>query len=354
MIRLALLLTLLTFVGHSKLPVWRARITKSFYVQCLKTTPDVKTKSEIQSLVCGRTLRNSTDQNSWKNLGLIHILVVSGGHLSVLAALLMHIVRSRRKRFLIGTVLTLFCLANQLQPPVLRALFEWSFRSVLGRRGWRSPEVSLMSTWFALPFSSTIYDLLSLALSFFASVAVEQTARTLHRRPILSLVALQVAVWWILLPLLFTLGLPHPLTSMTNLVLAPLLGATLIPFAMVTWASGLFPNLSGNAADPVGLGFLFDIAWSALSRFIHWLAEVLPAASPKLQGARPLLFGYEISGILLITLFCGTCALLIRSRRERRREGISKSRLVPITMIATALLLGIAVHREIANRISGL
>jgi hypothetical protein len=207
-----------------------------------------------------------------------------------------------------------------------------------------------VTTWLALPFSSTIFDLLSLALSFFASVAVEQTARRLHRHPLLSLVGLQIAVWWILMPLLFTMGLPHPLTTMTNIVLAPLLGATLIPFAMLSWASGALPAWSGLKDDPIYLGYAFDVVWKYVSIGVNWLAGVLPAATPKIKGTQPLLLGYEADTVLVFAVFCGTCALLIRARRDPRRMGVARSATQPAIFIAVAIAAAIILHQTMSVR----
>ena len=362
MIRLVLILSLFTIFGSSSLPKLRARFTLPFHAYCLKNTPSAQHKSEIQSLVCGSSLKNLSEQQDWKNLGLIHILVVSGGHLSILASLLMHMHRVPRRlatanqarlhpliMFSIAVMLILFCLANRLQPPVLRSLVEWLIRSRLSSRGWRPAEISLVSTWIALPFSSTIFDLLSLALSFFASVAVQQTSKALHRRPILQAISLQISVWWVLLPLLFTMGFPHPLTTMVNVVLAPVLGATLIPLAMLTWSSHIMPPLLGESNDPVLLGVLFDSTWRKLAIGIQWLAAELPSASPRIKGVQPLLLGPERTSTLILGLMCATCAILIRSRREVRRESIKKSRLKPFMISLGAIVIAVLVHRELSK-----
>ena len=293
--------------------------------------------------------------NSWRNLGLIHILVVSGGHLTILAALL-SVVRPRRDEnrlakkihtAFVGLILILFCLANELQPPVLRALLEWMLRKPFQRRGWRTPETALMATWFALPFSSSIYDLLSLALSFFASVTVEQTARRLHSHKWLQAVAIQHGVWWVLLPLLFTMGVPHPLTSMSNIVLAPMLGATVIPLAMITWLSGAFPNFSGTADDPIGLGYAFDFGWEKLNFALVHLADFLPQASPRINGAKPLIFGIEITIALLIAIAAATAALLVRSRREPRRQHLARSQIPTWLFLVAAFAASLFVHAQL-------
>ena len=360
MIRLALVLCLFSLLGFTHLPQWRARLSDPFHESCLKNAPSSLHKSVIQSLVCGSSLKNLSEQQNWKNLGLIHVLVVSGGHLSILAWLLMHmrklplfdrLIHPRAWTCAVGLILILFSLGNRLQPPILRALLEWMGRREFERRGWRPVEISLLSTWVALPFSSTIFDLLSLALSFFASLAVSQTAKTLHRKPILQAFTLQLAVWWILLPLLVTMGIPHPMTSFVNVLLAPLLGMTLIPLALLTWTSHLFPALSGKVSDPLFMGAVFDGAWRTTSSVIEWLSSLLPQASPTLQGVRALQLGFELTGILVAALTFTTGALLLRSRREARREEIRKSRLGPTLALTGAILLSILVHQEIIGRL---
>lgn len=377
MIRFALVCTFVTFVGYTTLPGLRAEFTAPLFQACLRNTPRVHFENEIQSLVCGSSLQNPASTGivacdaagivqAWRNLGLIHILVVSGGHLTILGAVISAIVSiivnlfrrifpenrrqavflRRASTLVVGLVLIGFSLANRLQPPVLRALLEWFGRRPLEQRGWRSPEVALISTWLALPFCSSIYDLLSLALSFFATVTVEQTARSLHRHKWLAAFALQTAVWWILLPLLFTMGVPHPLTSMLNLALAPLLGATLIPFAMLTWLSGSFPVFFVRD-DPVGLGYAFDWCWEKLSLCMRLLADFMPAASSRLPGQKPLLFGAESTTALLFATSLAIAALLIRSRRERRRESIENSPAISVCIVFVGFVLALIVHRQL-------
>lgn len=146
------------------------------------------------------------------------------------------------------------------------------------------------------------------------------------------------------MPLLFTMGLPHPLTTMTNIVLAPLLGATLIPLAMVTWLSGALPAVSGLSDDPLYLGYAFDVVWRHLSVGVRWLAGVLPAATPKITGTQPLLLGFEMSSVLMIAVFTATCALLIRARRERRREELTRSSFGSAMWVAAGLALAVLLH----------
>ncbi len=357
MIRLALTLTVFVFAGFTHLPKWSARISDPFHQHCLKFTPISKQRSEIRSLVCGSSLKNLTEQNAWKNLGLIHILVVSGGHLLILSELLtrffsalrkLHPIRTRNsflERQISVLMLIGFALANRLEPPVLRALLEWLLRSKLETRGWRKPEIALITTWIALPFASHATDLLSLALSFFASVAVHTgSSLALHdpKLPLRTLKALglQVAVWWLLLPWLFTIGLPHPITTLVNIALAPLLGATLIPLAMLA-----------TATSSRTLGSLFDFTWAETARLVRMLSDFLPEASSKISGAKVLSLQGELAVIFTISILSACGALLLRtpliSKSQAQGAEPNREKKKAAVIITTALILACVLHHTI-------
>lgn len=355
MIRLALALTVFIFIGFVHLPKWSARISEPFHQHCLKFTPISKQRSEIQSLVCGSSLKNLTERNAWKNLGLIHILVVSGGHLLILSELLTRGFSSLRKLGVIGArvatferlfsaiMLISFALANRLEPPVLRALLEWLLRSKLEVRGWRKPEIALVTTWIALPFVSHTSDLLSLALSFFASIAVQTSSSLAPGEQKtwsygLRSVALQVAIWWLLLPWLFTMGLPHPLTTLVNIALAPLLGATLIPLAMLA-----------TVTTSESLGIVFDFTWALASGLVGFLSSHLPESSSKISRVQVLSLHGELAVIFTLSILSISGALLLRSPRTSRTNAEKHAKKKAAVWITAALILGCLLHQTIKD-----
>lgn len=367
MIRLALTLSIVSFIGFTVLPKWRARISTPFHTSCLKFVPNSKQKSEIQSLVCGSSLKNLTGENGWKNLGLIHILVVSGGHLLILSALLSHAFHShlafrifgaslpRVRSFVSTFVLLLFALANRLEPPVLRAFLEWKLGPAFLTRGWRKPEIALMTTWIALPFSSESRDLLSLALSFFASIAIHAVPRFGTRpgflRRGLQALSLQITIWWLMLPWIFAMGLPHPVSTLTGILLAPLLGATLIPLAMTTTLLGALSRVGPTVIleSSLAAGYAFDQAWWLASELVGFFSNHLPAPSSKLSGVRIFALPSTLSAIFMLSFLSACGALLLRAprkSREQTEQGFGKN----ARFVFWALVAACALHRAMGIR----
>ncbi len=324
MIRMAVALSILTLVLHDSLPSWRAKFTRPIHQQCLKYTPhsEIEKVREIQqSLVCGKNLKMSESLQSWKDLGLIHILVVSGGHLTILSkmlmALMMFLTFGARTpaalgvvKFIVLIAVSALAVANQFEPPVLRAWLDYLFRPVFKRNGWQSNETSFATTWMALPAIADQADLLSLALSFFASVVVESVSQRHQDHPVLLAVSLQCLLWWALLPLLLPLGLPHPIATLTNVLLAPLIGAVLIPAALLSYLFQI------EFLDKI-LASLWLSIWQWTEKIVQFLGGHLPQAAPAMDFGRPRWTALTYAA--LITLGLSLIARTqVKSRLERR------------------------------------
>ncbi|MDZ4081926.1 MAG: ComEC/Rec2 family competence protein [Bdellovibrionales bacterium] len=352
MIRLAIALSILTLVLHSSLPSWRAKFTRPIHQQCLKYTPlsnsgDVRkeARNEIrevhQALVCGRNLKPSESLKNWKDLGLIHILVVSGGHLTILAKSLLAFLlllpsllklsvtrlttTVRVAKVLVFIAITLLALANQFEPPVLRAWLDHILRPALKKYGWQTTEGSFVTTWLALPAVSDESDMISLGLSFFASVVVESASERHYEHPLLLAVTLQTYLWWALLPFLLPFGLPHPIATLTNVILAPLLGAVLIPAALFTYL--------------LGLNEVFPWIWHATEWIIHSFAGWLPPAAPALPGST------RWTALTYCALITMALALISRDQRLSRWERKNQTTWPIWTAAAVSLAIATAAHQ---------
>jgi hypothetical protein len=346
MIRLAITLSILTLVLHSSLPSWRAKYTRPFHQQCLKFTPIQKlepsessSRAVHQALVCGRNLKSSDSLKNWKDLGLIHILVVSGGHLTILAKSLWLVLMfaalafnflSRRKfehrrflalhacKLLVFSAITALAIANQFEPPILRAWLDHMLRPTLKRHGWQANEGSFVATWLALPSIADESDLISLGLSFLASVVVESASRRQHDYPLLLAVTLQTLLWWALLPLLLPMGVPHPMATLSNVILAPLLGSVLIPIALFSFV--------------VGLEDIFPWVWRITEFIIQFFADILPEAAPAVPVK-----GSNWAGITTLSLTIMALAITSRSSTLSQWERKTSARW-PSWLAALALL----------------
>lgn len=351
---MAIALFVFSVTTYSHLPALRAHLSQPFHEHCLKSTPKFSNESDRriqQALVCGRNLNDQNDEyRSWRELGLIHVLVVSGGHLSILAVFVQGILRhifllpfSRvaiPPRYLHLTVqaltlmiITWLAAANRFEPPVLRAWIDFLLRARLKQNGYQGQETSLISTWLALPSISTHSDLLSLALSFFASVLIEVVGQALHRRPWLAALCLQASLWWALLPLLLPLGLPHPVATLSNLLLAPIIGGVLIPMALGHFA---FTQL-----DFTWLSHPFSWTWKLVHNLVRQLSDLTPDLAPRFQLS---FFENSVAGFALLFL---ACALILRYRSRGRRPLTLQGAGVPLAIAFVLMTSGAWLHSAI-------
>lgn len=355
MIRLAIILFVFSVTTCSYLPALRAYLSQPIHEHCLKSAPKFPNESDRkiqQALVCGRNLNDKNDEfQSWRELGLIHILVVSGGHLSILAVFVQRLLKqiflllfSRLAIppssfiFFTAQVLTLIIItwlaaANRFEPPVLRAWIDFLIRARLKRYGYQGQETSLISTWLALPSISAHSDLLSLALSFFASVLIEVVGQALHQRPWLAALFLQASLWWALMPLLLPLGLPHPIATLSNLLLAPLFGGVLIPMALAHFA---FAQLNFQ-----WLGQPFSWVWRLIRNFVQGLSNFTPDLAPRFHLS---FFENSVASFALVLL---ASALILRYRARGRRPLTLHVVGRPLAVSLAMLTSGAWLHSEL-------
>lgn len=324
MTRAAIALFILTVSFTSFLPSISARISSPFHKRCLNFNPLLDSKDTppaVYSLVCGASLKDSVAVSPWRNLGLIHLLVVSGGHLMILAWCLS---RARTPMWIRTPVLILFSLMNQLDPPVLRSLFGLLGSQRLRRLGWTPAESVLITTWLCLPFLDGPRDLSSLLMSFAASLALSWAGRNAPATPALQVLAVQMLIWWLLFPLLLPLNVAHPVASFSNVLLAPLIGWTLIPLGFAAWAIG-GPMIS-----------VFEILWNTTNRTLTFIADRLPQPLPTSNAPQTALLA---AFFLLIIYFIGD-----RDARKRQSSGRGAS-LWPVCILIAAMALSILVSQ---------
>lgn len=295
----------------------------------------------------------------WRELGMIHVLVVSGGHLSILAAFIRMILTwallatfsgqsISRERLVVAVhavtflTITWLAVANRFEPPVLRAWIDFLIRPRLKRYGYQGTEACLASTWMALPSISSTGDLLSLSLSFFASILLEVVGQNLHRNPWIAAFSLQIALWWALLPMLLPLGLPHPISTMSNLLLAPLIGGILIPLALFN--HGLAMLITGGSQI---VNTAFAWTWEITHELVGLIAEASPSMAPPLAitGKSQLLSALALSALAM--------ALVLRRTSVGRLADLRSRKLGAILATCALLALGVWLHQDLSNKQNG-
>lgn len=205
------------------------------------------------ALVCAQDLSPGASKDLFLQLGLYHVIVVSGAHLIFLSFLLTALSAPRAFKFLL---LFLFAVMTGLQAPVLRAGLQMLIPVVLPRQHRQS---LLISYLLCLALHPPWLHSVSLNLSMIAALGMQAELRP-HRRAL-----------WILaftLPLLLPYDHVNPLGSLFGLLLSPVCEALLFPICLLAW---LFPWLQA----------LSETILAASLTVLQAFAEILP---PPLDG----------------------------------------------------------------------
>lgn len=346
MFRVAIALFFATLILAPFMPRFRADFTRPFHRTCLNIGPprlensDDSDRAMIRSLICGERMKLSfDDQRPWRYLGLVHLLVVSGGHLLILASVI-ELLGFKRYGALYWLSLISFALMNNLDPPVLRSLIGLWLTPRLRRRGWRSSETLVLTAWMCAPFLASFQELGSLLMSFSAALAIrfvnDNRAEFAHQKIWIE-IATQVTIWWLMLPTLARLSIVHPIASLTNIVLAPLLGWILVPSALIAWLGSSTPLRDWILAF-----------WSYEWRLIEWVLKILSEFLPKpfsLVAKSTARNGTHAA--LLFALFFSLallCIAIVHDRQIRSRKDAQAARKssFPVPVGALWVLLAIA------------
>ncbi|OFZ31202.1 MAG: hypothetical protein A2622_00980 [Bdellovibrionales bacterium RIFCSPHIGHO2_01_FULL_40_29] len=216
-----------------------------FHKICLDRLPEnAISLSELSALVCGENFTSAQDSSLYLSTGLIHLFVVSGAHLIFLERILSASVRriaSAPTTWMICSLLGIYCLACDLNAPIVRAFLSLTLAAILQALHLRWPEsfklfiIGMMT----LIFNPTWIDSISLQLSWIAALATSMPLTFQSSRTKFSILAMQFIFFVALFPMLLFFQIPNPLTILTNFVFAPVLEVILFPLGLVVW---FFPS----------------------------------------------------------------------------------------------------------------
>lgn len=256
----------------------------SLHEWCLNSFASLPNSPLNRAFICGEDLQDFQITTDFKVLGLIHILVVSGGHLVAILSLLRFFSSGKHFRILFPFVLTYSWMAG-FQPPVVRATIQ----IVLCRLNKNlnsnlfATELCLLSGILCLSLESMWTSSLSLQLSWLASLILafandfEEDSCDLTRSSLIYL---------IMPPLLLSLGIPVPFSIAANLIIAPLMSFVLLPL-------GLFALVYHPAT------VLSDQTWSLVLAGLRVLShDLLPPTPAHLSISPSVTWGY------LLTINC--------------------------------------------------
>ncbi len=248
---------------------------------CLLFAPPGTYRELYQSFVCGASLSDPSLSRLYTELGLIHIVVVSGAHLLFLDSVLRFFHRDSSAWTL--PVLGFYTLVTGFEPPVVRSLLQMIVR--IAQKRWQLQWTLPVETLAAGLLTVLILGpSLSLQLSWVASLALS---------PQRSALRTQLRVYLYLIPLLATLQIAHPVTVLVNLAMAPVISAVAFPASLLCFL--------GHQ-----LTWVVDPFWSVVHSVLGWLRHevfLTPAPASLTRGLWTWLYVGGLQVFLLFTFW---------------------------------------------------
>jgi competence protein ComEC len=240
-----------------------------FQKKCLAIVGSTSDYSNIsEAFLCGANGQSSLF-DLFKELGLVHLLVVSGAHLVMLAQLLEFFYREKMTHSRTGVgillaILLLFVFFTGAQPPTVRAFLFILLREIDSYFKWKTPGVAL-SFYTGLLILCLIPEWIhsfSFYLSWLASLGLQIPGRANTWSDRILLYLLSTFLIQILLMIFFTDF--NTVAFFTNLLLGPLLAWLLWPLTILT---ALFKD---------GL-MILDLAWYSLQSSMTLFSQMIVA-----------------------------------------------------------------------------
>jgi predicted membrane metal-binding protein len=263
-------------------------LSSDLHQSCLDYVQDSEHKLIYQALACGQRLYNYQHVHALKQMGIIHVFVVSGMHLSFLSKLIHHLFPHQFSKWLQVVVLTSLVLCCQLQTPALRAWLGVLLSSSNSRLslGLSSPTRLFYTVILCLIIDPQAYHSISLPLSWTACLGLQLSKKTWTQ---------SFYCYWILLPIMISFAPLSPWTILVNTLLTPLIGWLLFPLSLLTV---LIP----------ALGLITHWLWSLLIQTTLTLAPYLEIGASTYHLDDRLL--YWLYPLLLNLYFMGRTHLV--------------------------------------------
>lgn len=147
-------------------------------MKCASFIPKVLNHRDLsQAFLCGTSLQDLQAQEVFQKTGLLHLIVVSGGHLQILSFLILFLIPNQQQKrkwlsWLLWLILFGYCFATGFQAPVVRAFCSRGLSS-LNRHfawSWDSGKCQLFSGVLLLLFFPEWIFSFSFYLSWLASL----------------------------------------------------------------------------------------------------------------------------------------------------------------------------------------
>ncbi len=226
---------------------------------CLSQSPPSPWEELYSAIVCGSPLSFSPQRESMKQIGVLHIMIVSGAHLSFLSQILRRIFGSQLNQRLELFILFLFVCCCQFQMPALRAWIQRLFFVINEKYKLNHSMATglLLSLIFCLALSPQEFHRISLLLSGLACMGLQLGRNSFTQ---------SLFCYFLLIPILSTLSAIHPWSILINSLYSPLIGTVLFPASLLSFI-----------IKPISFGTDFIWSWILTSN------QILETLTPELQ-----------------------------------------------------------------------
>lgn len=245
-----------------QVPTKLAKASHKLKNKCYLSLPKSEQLEVHAALVCGTSLQNTEKIKSLRQTGLIHLIVVSGSHLTFLssmtALLLSKIIRNNIiAEILIFTLLIAFTLITGLEPPCTRSLAHFVLTKANKKYHlfWSSHNEVMFSGFITLFFFPNWINSLSFFLSWICALTLSIKTESSFYKSLL--------IYLGVLPALSSFGSPHPFSIIMNLIFTPIIGTIVFPLAI---AASFFECLN----------IVFNIFWEFLFQFLDICSRFMP------------------------------------------------------------------------------
>lgn len=276
------------------LPINLAEIGQPFQNICKDMSPSASPYLHYyMATICG--VDPPPDPLIWdlREVGLYHLIVVSGAHLIFLNQILeiLFFFFSEKLRFRISFFFLFFySLFSGLNPPVVRALATLVVRAanLHNRWRWSEPQVSLVSGLSLLALFPAWWGSLSFLMSWTAAVGLSLCRGSFEKCAL---------VYLLMLAPLSSIQVLSPLTIFMNWLFAPIIGFLILPFSLLPFLWHPLAHLS-------------DVVWMVLLTAVSWSQPIMASVGPM------IFFSRGTSWFLLFSWQALACTLEIRRRRS--------------------------------------
>lgn len=286
---------------------------------CLSFSKTSPYEGLYQSLSCGKKL--SSDLYSlFANSGLIHLIIISGLHISLIYKTLNYI---QKKIFFLPKSITvsinllfllLYTFMLNISAPALRAYFFQIVKLINKhyKLHWPPSYLILVSVLFSLLCKPTLWASISLLLSWTAILIIYflQQALThplippIYKKPIVKIIIQSILLYLFLFPLLSQFNNIHPFSIFIQLLFTPLLLFILIPLSILQYF--LFSNL-----------FFTEYLWRTFFLLLTPMQGLL--INGPIAEKRPLFYFW------IYTISLQFCLILFENYNRRFKLSIKKN-----------------------------